>query len=191
MCTQESLFQMRAEFRPGLAACAENWYGRSQVLSYATQGQGKVTMMLDGAHTPDSIRAMGSWYYSKATAAEGEGGGDAPAPSGSKVLLFFCGAEREPADLLSILHETQVEASAPDFKEVLFTVNNFHPSRRKSEEGGADLSWQETLAKAWASDRVQGGGEVRAACLPACCWCCCLLVLLPAAGAAVCCWCLL
>ena len=85
------LFVVRPEFRAGLEACASNWYGRSQVLDYAVGGA-RVTMLLDGAHTPDSMRAMGQWYDDQ-QAAEGEGpeGGGA-----ATVLLFFCGAEREP-----------------------------------------------------------------------------------------------
>ena len=80
------LFVIRPEFRAGLEACASNWYGRSQVLDYAVGGA-RVTMLLDGAHTPDSMRAMGQWYDDQQAA---EGGGAAT------VLLFFCGAEREP-----------------------------------------------------------------------------------------------
>ena len=75
-------------------------------------------MMLDGAHTPDSIRAMGQWYYTKDSAAGGPSGAPIVAPGATKVLLFFCGAERGPADLLSVLRETQLEASAADFTEV-------------------------------------------------------------------------
>ena len=56
---------------------------------------------------------------------------------------------------MTILKETQVESSSPHFDKVFFTVNNFHPSRRGDQ---TDLSWQETLATAWASERVEGGG---------------------------------
>lgn len=116
----DDLFLLRPEFRPGLAACSESWYGRSQILSYSIAGadESTVTMMLDGAHTPDSIRAMGQWYYTKDSAAGGPSGAPIVAPGATKVLLFFCGAEREPADLLSVLRETQLEASAADFTEV-------------------------------------------------------------------------
>ena len=81
---------VRPEFRAGLEACASNWYGRSQVLDYAVGGA-RVTMLLDGAHTPDSMRAMGQWYDDQQAAEGAEGGGGA-----ATVLLFFCGAEREP-----------------------------------------------------------------------------------------------
>lgn len=142
-----TLFQLQPTYRAGLAACAESWYGRSQVLSYPVGEGGEVTMMLDGAHTPDSIRAMGQWYYSKA----------AEINAATTVLLCFIGAERDPADLLTVLKQTQVESESPHFDKVFFTVNNFHPSRRGDQ---ADLSWQETLAAAWVSERVAGGGEV-------------------------------
>ena len=114
----EDLFVLRPEFRAGLAACSESWYGRSQVLTYPIAGaESSVTMMLDGAHTPDSIQAMGEWYYSK-DAAGGGASGVSTVASGAKVLLFFCGAERDPADLLRILCKTQIEAGAADFQEV-------------------------------------------------------------------------
>lgn len=118
----DELFLLRPEFRPGLAACSENWYGRSQVLSYPIRGADEltITMMLDGAHTPDSIRVMGQWYYAKDSTTGGPSRAPIVAPGATKVLLFFCGAEREPADLLSIVRETQIEAGAADFNQVTF-----------------------------------------------------------------------
>ena len=56
--------------------------------------------------------------------------------------------------LLSILR-TAPDAAARRFDHVLFTVNDYHPSLRRSGAAaaeGPDLSWQETLASAWSGD---------------------------------------
>ena len=74
-------------------------------------------------------------------------------------MVWFCGGEREPTELLTALRSSIAVGAAGAtvrFDAVLFVVNNFHPSRCGVAAGAEpDMSWQRTLATAWA----EVGGE--------------------------------
>ncbi|KAH8598339.1 Mur ligase [Bisporella sp. PMI_857] len=67
------------------------WPGRCQVLK-----DENIEWLIDGAHTTDSIEAVGQWYMTKIQAAF-----ESSNPPTSTMLVFNCHQERDICDLLS------------------------------------------------------------------------------------------
>jgi folylpolyglutamate synthase len=86
----------------GRALATVHWPGRSQVLV-----RGRVTFLLDGAHTVESCEACAEWAagrWAAAAAASGRGGGGGGGgksePPVVRVLWFNLSGARDPATLL-------------------------------------------------------------------------------------------
>jgi folylpolyglutamate synthase/dihydropteroate synthase len=78
------------------------WSGRAQVLDVPVpagapgSGSSSVRLYVDGAHTERSLQACAGWYRGELAAAGGEGAEGEE----ERVLLFYCGAEKDALQLL-------------------------------------------------------------------------------------------
>ncbi|CAG9467361.1 unnamed protein product [Pedinophyceae sp. YPF-701] len=162
------------EYCRGLEAAT--WPGRAQVVEdvggrdgAGVDGAG-LTFFLDGAHTPDSMRACGTWFAAAAAARAAPGGGDT-----ERVLVFNCTPERDPAALLAGLRAGLPGAGAGFFRRALFIPpdSDVRKVGVANEEPGMvrDLSWQAHALSAWrklaASDAAPAAPQRPAPPLPA------------------------
>lgn len=126
------------------ALCNASWPGRCQTVKASE----RVTLRLDGAHTPKSLAACLAWYQSVVSTV-----------SSDRVLVFNCSHERNPVPLLQQLYKQ-------GFDRVFFCPADFErPSgvgkpRAKtllesegfvvdSKDDEKIPTWQETLAEIW------------------------------------------
>ncbi|EFJ45776.1 hypothetical protein VOLCADRAFT_93841 [Volvox carteri f. nagariensis] len=100
------------------------WPGRSQVVEdevAASRGGGRLTVYLDGAHTPESMGVCAAWFGGELAKA----GSSANPPYTTRhaaVLLFNCMRERDPAVLLPALSAALAGAeTVRAFDAALFT----------------------------------------------------------------------
>jgi folylpolyglutamate synthase len=136
--------------RRGLLEC--KWPGRGQIVRLSS----RVTMYVDGAHTPKSIMTASDWFLSELQQASADADGSAFADEA--ILLFSCMHSRNP----KLLFESMGAAVAQSFSTVIFTPTiSSKPTAVKmptaSEIMGypvADDSknsgrWVDVLAKVW------------------------------------------
>ena len=84
-----------------------SWPGRCQVVM-----RGKTAICLDGAHTPESIKACAAWFAERC----GE-------KTRKRVLLFHCMEKRDPVQLMAPLAELHERV---DFELALFVPRTSH-----------------------------------------------------------------
>ena len=145
------------------------WPGRCQTVPYSD----KVTLCLDGAHTPKSVEACLKWFVQSTSSNTKE----------KRVLLFNCSKERDPVCLLQILKAgnfDKVYFSPADFERpsavqkssaaVLLAKAGVIPSTTASTQGDetpgpiVESTWQDTLAKIWEGidGETQSGATAKA-----------------------------
>lgn len=128
----------------------------------------KFTLYLDGAHTPQSLRATLDWFMSKVDTLTGDAEtGERPGP----ILVFNCSHERSPVEFLHLL------ASRVAFSKVFFAKSNSSKPSRYDEDSaetllsqhgipirpdllpkqGARITWQDTLASIWKHVTLEDG----------------------------------
>ncbi|KAF8056228.1 ttc30a [Scenedesmus sp. PABB004] len=184
--------QLPAAYGEGLRTAA--WPGRSQVVphpGFALPGGGggsRLTLYLDGAHTPESMVTCGVWFAQAAGAGQPQPAGEqaqqqqaqqqqqqqqqqqlgqhGAQPEGGvlRVLLFNCMRERDPEVLLPHLFGALRDAGAAPAVALFVPPDSqyaFLPTSSKAAlvaEAHADLSWQAALAGVWQRCQHGGGG---------------------------------
>lgn len=119
-------------------------------------------LYVDGAHTQESIASCLDWFTMSCR------------PFSKKVLIFFCGHERNPVPILNrVLHESL-------FKEIFFctpkwqrpsplavpTIKNvlneagYHDIDTIHEVGSKDLTWQQRLLKIWTFLEKESAADI-------------------------------
>jgi folylpolyglutamate synthase len=133
-----------------------SWPARCQTLECEN-----FTLSLDGAHTPQSLKAAAGWFVSKLDKPVNGSNGDKLKP----VLVFNCSHERNPVEFLMTL------ASRVAFSKVFFAKSNSSKPSPIDEDSAetllmehgipirpellpktldqAKVTWQETLASIW------------------------------------------
>jgi len=95
---------------------------------------------LDGAHTPESMKACKNWFFDKATTTT----------ASLKALVFNCNTNREPTTLLR-------EIAHCHFDFVLFTTNDtgkihlLEDKRPTKHNSPTPLDWQQKNMDIWLS----------------------------------------
>jgi len=129
-----------------------------------------LTFYLDGAHTEESMVQCGTWFASATAAAaaaaaarEAGGGGGGGAglvggggnhnggealPPPTRIMLFNCMEEREPARLLKPLAARHHDRSLV-FDSALFVPLDSGMSLKPSTGDKENMRWQQTLKGTW------------------------------------------
>uniref|UniRef100_A0A7S3D2T1 tetrahydrofolate synthase n=1 Tax=Palpitomonas bilix TaxID=652834 RepID=A0A7S3D2T1_9EUKA len=120
------------------------WPARSHVVDGTSIGCKNLTFYVDGAHTKESLSACSAWFTSAA-------------PSTTpKSLLFSCGSERNPSDLLPML-------AGLGFREAVFCpMQSFRSSlapvsRGDASKGDQPSAWQYEMASSWKQIAGENG----------------------------------
>jgi folylpolyglutamate synthase len=141
------------------ALASASWPGRCQTVEWQS-----FTFRLDGAHTPQSLRATMEWFTTHTTNKTSS----TTNSRGRRVLVFTCSHERNPVELLQLLvpasfsqvYFAKADSSRPSPISVpsateLLQAQNI-PVRPEllintSDENGTTTTptWQETLASVW------------------------------------------
>jgi folylpolyglutamate synthase len=123
-----------------------------------------LTFYLDGAHTEESMVQCGTWFASatataaaaaaaaaRELAAGGGGGshnGSEALPPPTRIMLFNCMEEREPARLLKPLAARHHDRSLV-FDSALFVPLDSGMSLKPSTGDKENMRWQHTLKGTW------------------------------------------
>ena len=129
-CLEGTPATLPAAFKEGLEEA--QWAGRCQTIELAG---GNLRLMLDGAHTDDSVRCALKWFAS----VEGEGR--------SRELLFYCIWTRDPAVFLRLCAESEYGITHAHFSPILSSKGTIFTSNTVDEETTARVtamkeSWQ-------------------------------------------------
>jgi len=115
-----------------------HWEGRSQIVDLKDH---KISLYLDGAHTPESMIICHDWYITKLK------------DDTCRVLVFNCGNTRDPNILLNFW----ANSSSIQFDHVIFTTNDTGRTHvlqdKRNTPSETKISWQEVEANAWKKCR--------------------------------------
>lgn len=144
----------------------------------------RLTVFLDGAHTPESMISCAAWYAQATKQQQQQDSQTADGHSSNnssrqqkpvRVLIFNCMKERDPAMLLPQLHG-ELQRQGVGIHVALFVPPDsqyaFLPSSSKQalvEAAHQDLSWQKQLQAVWHQCESAGaaaGAEVQLPRLP-------------------------
>eukprot|EP01064_Diplonema_japonicum_P003372 TRINITY_DN12183_c0_g1_i1.p1 TRINITY_DN12183_c0_g1~~TRINITY_DN12183_c0_g1_i1.p1 ORF type:complete len:479 (+),score=102.15 TRINITY_DN12183_c0_g1_i1:177-1613(+) len=119
-------FTLTDAFKSGLAET--RWDGRCQTI----QVNDKLRVMIDGAHTDQSMKVAVNWFREKA------------APEREKRLVFFC-QQRDVEQLLSVFKDVSIFKKA-HFTPLLSSKGSIHASNVVSSEA---LEWVQKQCDVW------------------------------------------
>lgn len=156
------------EFRRGLEQV--RWSGRCE-----TRREGKVTWLIDGGHTLESIRIAGEWYAHELRLMEARVGS-------LRRVLIFNQQTRDAVSLANVLHQTLQAVSQRNnghhhhhhqshphpFTDVIFCTNVTYKkggykadlvSLNANSQDVEELTVQKELARAWAEIETNNNGS--------------------------------
>ena len=113
------------------------WPGRNQKVPLAQLPS--TVFYLDGAHTHESMLLASSWFRGETQRGDG--------PPRRRIAMFYCGTERDPADLLTATGMDglfdDVVLGAPRKAKPVYGRAFWRPTADSRE------TWQDVLARAW------------------------------------------
>jgi len=131
-------YRLPKEYVSGLEDA--KWPGRAEIFNDPESCN--MTFFIDGAHTPESLKACAEWftYESKASSFSHD--------AIKRILVFNCMEEREPENLMGPLQQTLMERDCwPE--QVVFTPTLSSYTKLQSLDHHVDTSWQQNLKSTW------------------------------------------